>query len=109
MLFRRVRVNGKLVLSEPAKAYTPGRGVYRSAYKNAMRLARTEMARAYSEGTIRYGQSKDWIDGWIWRNGGPAEDIPCQEDGTFFPKSDPPTIPVHPNCMCFLELHIKGE
>ncbi|MDR2065178.1 MAG: hypothetical protein LBP85_05670 [Prevotellaceae bacterium] len=34
-------------LSEAAKKYKPGRGVYRSAYKNAMRLARTEITAAY--------------------------------------------------------------
>jgi hypothetical protein len=38
---------GELELSEAAKKYRPGRGVYRSAYKNAMRLARTEIPAAY--------------------------------------------------------------
>ena len=39
-LFRRVRnEHGQLVLSRRAKAYHPGRGVYRSSYKNARRLA----------------------------------------------------------------------
>ena len=38
-LFRRVRdKRGNLVLSKAAKAFHPGRGVYRSSYKNAMRL-----------------------------------------------------------------------
>jgi hypothetical protein len=48
-LFRRVRNKdtGELELSEAAKKYKPGTGVYRSAYKNAMRLARTEIAAAY--------------------------------------------------------------
>jgi hypothetical protein len=48
-LFRRVRnkETGELELSEAAKKYKPGQGVYRSAYKNAMRLARTEIAAAY--------------------------------------------------------------
>jgi len=48
-LFRKVRDKdtGELELSEAAKKYNPGRGVYRSAYKNAMRLARTEIAAAY--------------------------------------------------------------
>ncbi|MDR2009945.1 MAG: ADP-ribosyltransferase [Bacteroidales bacterium] len=48
-LFRKVRnkETGELELSEAAKKYHPGQGVYRSAYKNAMRLARTEIAAAY--------------------------------------------------------------
>jgi hypothetical protein len=48
-LFRRVRNKdtGEMELSEAAKKYKPGRGVYRSAYKNAMRLARTEITAAY--------------------------------------------------------------
>jgi len=48
-LFRKVRNKdtGELELSEAAKKYKPGRGVYRSAYKNAMRLARTEITAAY--------------------------------------------------------------
>ncbi|MDX9778438.1 MAG: hypothetical protein RBT43_06755, partial [bacterium] len=48
MLFRRVRnEDGNLVLSAPARDYHPGQGVYRSSYKNALRLARTETNIAY--------------------------------------------------------------
>lgn len=47
-LFRRVRnAKGNLVLSKPAKEFTPGQGVYRSSYKNSMRVARTEINTAY--------------------------------------------------------------
>jgi hypothetical protein len=48
-LFRRVRNKdtGELELSEAARKYRPGRGVYRSSYRNAMRLARTEITAAY--------------------------------------------------------------
>lgn len=46
--FRRIRdENGKLQLSTPAKNYKPGRGVYRSSYKNALRLSRNEINIAY--------------------------------------------------------------
>lgn len=43
--FRSVKnkKTGKYELSEAAKRYKPGQGVYRSSYKNAMRLARTEL------------------------------------------------------------------
>lgn len=47
-LFRRVRgKNGNLRLSKAAKAFHPGRGVYRSSYKNALRLTATENNIAY--------------------------------------------------------------
>ena len=47
-LFRRVRdKQGELKLSKAAKAYHPGQGVYRSSYKNALRLARNEINKAY--------------------------------------------------------------
>lgn len=47
-LFRRVRDSeGRLVLSRAAKAFHPGQGVYRSSYKNAMRVSRTEVNTAY--------------------------------------------------------------
>lgn len=47
-LFRRVRNEfGVLQLSKKAKAYSPGQGVYRSSYKNAIRLTRTEINMAY--------------------------------------------------------------
>ena len=106
-LFRRVRdkETGKLVLSKAAKEYRPGRGVYRSSYKNAMRVARTEYARAHHEGTLRYGHTKSWIRGYISRttSGNPAP-YDASVDGKFFPKNDPPNIPYHPNCMCYAEI-----
>lgn len=48
-IFRRVRnaKTGKLEWSQAAKQYRPGQGVYRSSYKNALRLARTEINRGY--------------------------------------------------------------
>ena len=50
VLFRRYRdKNGALQLSKKAKEYHSGQGVYRSAYKNAERLARTEINMAYRE------------------------------------------------------------
>lgn len=47
-LFRRVRdKNGKLVASKAMIKNAPGQGKYNSAYKNAMRVARTEVNQAY--------------------------------------------------------------
>ena len=53
-LFRRVRDQyGNLVLSKNAQNYHPGQGVYRSTYKNALRLASNEINVAY--------KSADWL------------------------------------------------
>jgi hypothetical protein len=47
-LFRRVRdKNGKLIASRAMREYHPGQGVYKSAYKNALRVTRTETNMAY--------------------------------------------------------------
>ena len=47
-LFRRVRgKDGLLHLSNAAKNYHPGQGVYRSSVRNAQRIARTETNMAY--------------------------------------------------------------
>ena len=109
-LYRRVRKDGQLVLSKAAKGYTPGQGIYRSSYKNAMRLARTEINRAYTEGTLRYGATKPWIDGYIWRigSGNPCP-ICSDESGQFFLKAEASGIPAHPHCMCYWEMHIAEE
>ena len=52
-LYRRIRRNGNLVTSKKALSYHPGQGVYRSSYKNALRLAGHEINKAYREA--------DWI------------------------------------------------
>lgn len=65
-LFRRVRnkETGQLELSKAAKKYKPGRGVYRSAYKNAMRLARTEVTAAYRRAEWETYQKNPLITGF---------------------------------------------
>lgn len=85
--------------------YHPGAGIYKSAYKNSMRVTRTEFARAYSEGTRRYAQEKEWIKGYISRvtSDNPA-DYDASIDGVYFPKDSEPSPPYHPHCMCYLEL-----
>lgn len=108
--FHRVRKDGKLVLSKPMKKFHPGRGVYRSSFQNARRLARTEMARAYHEGMIRYMKRKTWIDGGIWRlgGGGPWKCECPSLNGRFFKKGEFPGLQ-HVSCMCYIEPHIKPE
>ena len=62
-LFRRVRQEGKLVLSKAAKGYHPGAGVYRSSYKNALRLTKNEVNIAYRLSDYTRRQQLDFITG----------------------------------------------
>lgn len=63
-LYRRVRdKDGNLRLSQAAQKYHPGAGVYRSSYKNAMRVARTEVNMAYQA-----SDSERWTNSW-WVKG----------------------------------------
>jgi hypothetical protein len=72
-LFRRVKVvktdkDGNtreyFVLSKAAKDYHPGTGVYRSSYKNALRLAITEVNRAYRRAEWESYQTNPLIKGY---------------------------------------------
>lgn len=106
-LFRRVKNKdtGKLEWSEAAKKYHPGSGVYRSSYKNAMRLARTEVNMAYR--TAQWEQFKDdpTVIGFEVKlsnnhtlNGEPFHDI-CDELEGRYPKTFKFTG-WHPQCRC---------
>lgn len=101
-LFRRVRdKHGVLRLSKAAKAYHPGQGVYRSSYKNALRLTATENNMAY-----RMADSERWkqipfvigIKISISHNNHPVEDI-CDTLQGVYPK-DFVWLGWHPFCKC---------
>lgn len=63
-LFRRVRdKRGDLVLSKNAKKYHPGPGAYRSSYKNALRMTRTEVNMAYRSSDFERWQQLDFVVG----------------------------------------------
>lgn len=63
-LFRRVRdKHGLLRLSQAAQDFHPGRGVYRSSYKNARRLAATETNIAYRTSDHLRWQQMDFVVG----------------------------------------------
>ena len=63
-LFRRVRdKHGQLRLSQNAKNYHPGRGVYRSAYRNALRLTATETNMAYRTADHTRWQQLNFVTG----------------------------------------------
>lgn len=103
-LFRRVRqADGSLRLSRAAKLYHPGRGVYRSAHKNAMRLARTEINMAYRESDWRRWQSLDFVAGFevIRSNREPMFECPvCSKLAGRYPKEFK-FVGWHPQCLCF--------
>lgn len=65
-LFRRVRnaTTKKLELSEAARKYHPGQGVYRSSYKNALRLVSNEINRSYRESTWTQFQNNPLVIGY---------------------------------------------
>lgn len=103
-LFRRVRdKRGNLVLSKAARAYHPGRGVYRSSVKNAQRLTRSEINMAYRESDWRRWQSLDFVVGFEIRrsNHEPLCDCDlCEKLVGRYPK----TFKFkgwHPQCMCY--------
>lgn len=100
-LYRRVRDHrGVLQLSKNAKAYHPGQGVYRSSYKNAMRLTRTETNMAYRTADHTRWQQLGFIQGFEVRlsNNHPVVDI-CDDLKGNYPKEFKFTG-WHPNCRC---------
>lgn len=62
--FRRIRnKEGKLVMSKPMAAYEPGTGVYRSSYKNALRLAVSNTNEMYRLSDYDRWQKLDFVLG----------------------------------------------
>ena len=120
MLFRRVRdKHGNLVLSKRASDFHPGRGVYRSSYKNARRLAVTETNMAYRSADYERMQQLDFVVGIEIRlsnnhttpgkNGLPIPlvDI-CDELKGKYPK-DFKFTSWHPHCRCYVVSILKTE
>lgn len=110
-LYRRVRdQHGNLTLSKAAKDFHPGRGVYRSSYKNALRLAITETNMAYRLADWERWQQMDFVVGiriqlsnnhtCMGKDGNPHpfHDI-CDELAGDYPKSFKWTG-WHPQCRC---------
>nr|DAJ68920.1 MAG TPA: Papain fold toxin 1, glutamine deamidase [Caudoviricetes sp.] len=106
-LFRRVRdVHGELHLSKRAESYHPGRGVYRSSYKNALRLTATETNIAYRTADYERVQELDFVRGVRVNlsknhtlNGKPFRCI-CDEFAGDYPK-DFKFVGWHPLCRCY--------
>lgn len=101
--FRRIRnEKGELVLSQPMKDYHPGQGVYRSAYKNALRTSATTTNIAYRSADYERWSKQDFILGIeIHRssnNRGPCRI--CDAMVGRYPKTFKFTG-FHPFCICF--------
>lgn len=101
-LFRRVRGDdGKLHLSKKAKAYKPGAGIYRSSYKNALRLSATENNIAYRSADHERWKKLDFVLGIEVKtsNNHPEFDI-CDQVKGKYPK-DFQFTGWHPQCRCY--------
>ena len=101
--FRRIRnEKGELVLSQPMKDYHPGQGVYRSAYKNALRTSATTTNTAYRSADYERWSKQDFVLGIeIHRsanNRGPCKI--CDAMVGKYPKTFKFTG-FHPFCICF--------
>ena len=115
-LFRRIKIgvdeegNPLYGLSKAAKAYHPGRGMYRSSYKNAMRLTRTETNMAYRAADHERWQQLPFVVGievklsnnhnCVGVKKGHFYDI-CDELAGKYPK-DFKFVGWHPQCRCYV-------
>lgn len=120
MLFRRVRdEHGILHLSQNAKQFHPGQGVYRSSYMNARRLAVTETNASYRTSDHLRWQQLDFVVGieihlsgnhtCLGRDGKPHEfrDM-CDDLQGKYPK-DFKFEGWHPHCRCYATSILKTD
>lgn len=101
MLFRRVRnKHGNLVLSQRAKNYHPGQGVYRSSFKNAVRMTRTEINIAYRTADYENWSKNPLVLGFeiVLSNSHTVTDM-CDELAGKYPAEFKFTG-WHPQCKC---------
>lgn len=120
MLFRKVRdKHGVLHLSKRAKAYHPGRGVYRSSAKNALRMVATETNIAYRSADYLNTKASPWIVGIriVLSNNHTCKDSQgvaqpftdiCDKLAGRYPK-DFQFTGWHPNCRCHIEYIHKTD
>ena len=119
-LFRRVRdEHGVLHLSKKAAAFHPGKGVYRSSYKNARRLAATETNIAYRTADHLRWQQLDFVVGikvqlsnnhTVRNSKGKLVKLVdiCDTLAGKYPK-DFKFVGWHPHCRCFATPILKTE
>lgn len=101
--FRRVRdpETGKLKLSRPMASYHPGQGVYRSSFKNALRLCRNEVNMSYRMADLERWRDNPTILGYEVKRS--ASGIPCEICDSLvgrYPKSFT-WLTWHVSCYCY--------
>lgn len=109
-LFRRVRDKyGNLQLSKNAKAYHPGQGVYRSSYKNVLRLTRSETNMAYRTAEQTRWRQFDFVVGYEIKlsQSHPCHDV-CDTLAGKYPK-DFVWTGWHPMDMCYCVSILKSD
>lgn len=109
-LFRRVRdKHGNLVLSKNAQAFHPGQGVYRSAHKNALRLASNEINTAYRQAEqLRIQGNNDVVGQKINLSAQHKVYDICDELAGSYPK-DFNWSSWHVGCKCFRTMILKSQ
>lgn len=111
-LFRRVRdKRGNLQLSKAARAFHPGTGVYRSSYKNAMRLTRSEINMAYRESDYLRWQQLDFVVGFEVHRSNHEPQCKCKLCERLTGKY-PKWFKFkgwHPQCMCYATAILVDE
>lgn len=102
-LYRRVRNrHGRLVPSKRMRRKKTGRGVYKSSYKHALRLAGTETNIAYRTNDHERWNALPFVEGieiHTSHTNHPVRDI-CDELAGTYPKSFK-FVGWHPNCRCY--------
>jgi hypothetical protein len=100
-LFRRVRDEASnLQLSRAARDFHPGQGVYRSSYKNALRLTRTETNKSYQQADNERWQQQDFVLGIEVQRSNVDYDCDICEAGVGKYPKDYEWDLWHPNCRC---------
>ena len=104
-LFRRIRDKEnreRFYLSRNAAAYHPGAGMYRSSYKNALRMTRTEVNMAYRSSDYERWQNLDFVVGFEVRRSNNVFDCPvCNALKGKYPKTFK-FVGWHPQCRCMV-------
>lgn len=101
--FRRIRDKfDRLTPSSNALSYHSGQGVYRSSQANALRLARTEINKAYRTAENLRWQQFPFVTGFEIKNSNRVYTVCelCKEKAGKYPKTFM-FVGWHPNCLCY--------
>lgn len=101
-IIRGLLVQPQTLRGEAFDDAAPGVGVYRSAYKNAMRLTRTESNRAYVGADAAFADEKGWK--LVYQvSSGQREFDSCDfyNGKVMTPEEFMDTYPQHPQCICY--------